>query len=65
MVEVNPTILKNFPSRYLKSKQKLKIRDFPLWLRGLETQHSVHEDVGLLSGLAQWVKGLALPQAVV
>ena len=34
-----------------------------LWLSGLRTQHSVHEDVGLIRGLTQWVKDLALLQA--
>ena len=34
--------------------------EFPLWLGGLRTQHSVHEAVGLVPGLAQWVKDLAL-----
>ena len=26
---------------------------------------SIHEDVGLIFGLAQWIEGLALPQAMV
>ena len=29
---------------------------FPLWLIGLRTQHSLHEDAALIPGLAQWVK---------
>ena len=29
---------------------------FLLWLRGLRTQHSVSENVGLIPGLSQWVK---------
>ena len=39
--------------------------EFLLWLSRLRTQHSVCEDVGLICGLAQWVKGSILPQAVV
>ena len=35
--------------------------EFPLWLSWLRTQHSVHEDVGLIPGLTQWVKDLELP----
>ena len=45
-----------------KISQKM---EFPLWLNGLRTWLSVLEDVGLIPGLAQWVKDLVLlPQAV-
>ena len=37
----------------------------PLWLSGLGTWHSVHKDLGLISGLVQWVKDLGLSWAVV
>ena len=33
----------------------------PVWLSRLRTQHSICEDVGLIPGLAQQVKDLALP----
>ena len=33
-----------------------------MWLSELGTSHSVCEDVGLISGLALWVKDLVLPQ---
>ena len=33
-----------------------------MWLSWLRTRHSVHEDVGLITGPAQWNKDLALPQ---
>ena len=39
--------------------------DFPLWLRGLRTQHSVFEDAGSILGLARWAADLVLSQAVV
>ena len=34
-----------------------------MWLR-LQSRHSACEDVSLTLGLAQWVKDLALPQAL-
>ena len=39
--------------------------EFPLWLSRLRTQHSVCQDASSTPGLSQWVKDLALPQAVV
>ena len=39
--------------------------EFPLWLRGLRTQHSICEDEGSIPGLPQWVKDTTLPQATV
>ena len=36
-----------------------------MWLNGLRTQHSVCENVGLIPGLTQRVKDLALLKAVV
>ena len=32
----------------------------PVVARWVKTQHALREDVGLISGLAQWVKDLAL-----
>ena len=44
-------------------KIKIPILEFPLWFSELRTQHSVREDTGLIPGLTQWVKDLALRQA--
>ena len=41
------------------------VQELLLWLHWLRTQHSFRKDVGLIPGLAQWVKDLALLQAVV
>ena len=35
---------------------RILISEFPLWLSGLRTRCSLHEDVGSTIGLAQWVK---------
>jgi len=39
--------------------------EFPWWLIGLRTQRCLCEVMGFIPGLAQWVKDLALLQAVV
>ena len=39
-------------------------RNFSLWLSGLRAQHCVWKGKGLIPGLTQWVKNLALLQAV-
>ena len=40
---------------------KKKKSEFPLWLSRPRTSHSVHEDVGSIPGLSQWVKDPMLP----
>ena len=55
------TLLEN---QLLKLEVKLFEQEFPLWFNELKTQHSLQEDASLIPGLAQWVKDLALLQAV-
>ena len=45
--------------------EKENLLEFPLWLSGLRTQHSVCEDAGSIHGLTLWVKDLAEPEAAV
>ena len=47
------------------SLKKFFISVFPLWLSGLRTQRSSMRVLGLIPDLTQWVKHLALLQAVV
>ena len=48
----------------LKGKIKIIPREFPLWFRVMNLT-CIHEDVALIPGLAQQVKDLELPRAMV
>ena len=51
------------PKKWQKDKKKriLLALEFPLLVIELRAHHSLHEDVGLIPGLTQWVKDLVLP----
>jgi len=39
--------------------------EFPLWLCGLKTQHSIYENVCSIPSITQWVKDLLLLETAV
>ena len=48
--------------RHLSNKSAFQV---PIVVQQVKNPTSIHEDMGLIPGLLQWVKGLVLPQAVV
>ena len=45
-----------FKKIVLSSNSKKRAEEFPLWLRGLRTQHSVCEDSGSIPGFAHGLR---------
>ena len=54
---------RGMPQKKKKKKKKGKKKECLFWLSRLRTKCSVHEDGGLIHGLGQWIKDLALIQA--
>ena len=46
-------------------ESRINLSEFPLWLIRLRRQNNVPEDMGLITGLAQWVRETVLLQTVV
>ena len=49
----------SFSVKSIKHAIKSLKEEFPSWI--IRNESSMHEDTGLIPGLAQWVKDLALP----
>ena len=68
-IKVKTELSKKFSEGHAGTKLETQIKkspeEFPLSFSGLRIGHSVHEDAGLIPGLAQWAKYLALLRAAV
>ena len=60
----NSQMLQTQPNKQTNNKTKQNIEFPSSWLSRLKTQHCLSEDAGLIPGLTQQVKDLALLQAV-